>query len=81
MKMPGDISGDDLAQRLSFFGYEVTRQVGSHLRLTTVQGGQHHITIPRHNPLRIGTLSGILADIAEHLNLSKPEVVRQLFGK
>lgn len=81
MKMPRDISGDDLAQRLSFFGYEVTRQVGSHLRLTTVQGGQHHITIPRHNPLRIGTLSGILADIAEHLNLSKPEVVRQLFGK
>jgi hypothetical protein len=28
---------------------------GSHLRLTTDQNGQHHITIPNHDPLKIGT--------------------------
>ncbi len=79
--MPRDISADDFAKRLSVFGNEVTRQVRSHLRLTTAQGGQHPITIPQHDPLRIGTLSGILADIAEHLNISKLEVVSRLFGK
>ncbi len=81
MKMPRNISGDELAKGLSVFGYKVTRQVGSHLRLTTIQGGQHHITIPRHDPVKIGTLSGILADIAEHLKLSKQEAINRVFGK
>jgi predicted RNA binding protein YcfA (HicA-like mRNA interferase family) len=35
MKLPRDISGVDLAKRLGRIGYEVTRQAGSHLRLST----------------------------------------------
>ena len=35
MKLPRDVSGVDLAKRLGRLGYEVTRQTGSHLRLTT----------------------------------------------
>ena len=39
MRLPRDISGSELAKRLSRLGYAVTRQTGSHLRLTTTKGG------------------------------------------
>ena len=35
MKLPRDLSGLELAQLLRTVGYEITRQTGSHLRLTT----------------------------------------------
>ncbi|MDE3225001.1 MAG: type II toxin-antitoxin system HicA family toxin [Nitrospirota bacterium] len=79
MRLPRDLSGADLAQALKQFGYRITRQTGSHLRLTTSEHGEHHLTIPDHDPLRIGTLSSILADIAAHFELSRDEVVRRLF--
>lgn len=78
MKLPRDLSGDALAARLAVFGYAPTRQRGDHLRLTTSQGGEHHVTIPRHDPLKIGTLSGILADVGAHLGLSREEVLNRL---
>ncbi|MBM3580497.1 MAG: type II toxin-antitoxin system HicA family toxin [Alphaproteobacteria bacterium] len=53
MRLPRDLSGDTLARSLRQFGYETTRQTGSHLRLTTHRGGEHHITIPRHAALRV----------------------------
>jgi predicted RNA binding protein YcfA (HicA-like mRNA interferase family) len=80
MRLPRDVSGDDLAQALRQFGYRVTRQTGSHLRLTTVERGEHHITIPKHNAFRIGTLATILRDVADHLELSREELVERLFG-
>jgi predicted RNA binding protein YcfA (HicA-like mRNA interferase family) len=52
MKLPRDVSGADLAKRLGRLGYEVTRQTGSHLRLTTTERGQHHVTIRNHDPLK-----------------------------
>jgi predicted RNA binding protein YcfA (HicA-like mRNA interferase family) len=79
--LPRDLSGLELAKLLRDMGYEVTRQTGSHMRLTTAQEGQHHITIPKANPLRVGTLSGILGDIAEHFALSTDELAERLFEK
>lgn len=79
MKLPRDVSGQDLIRYLKKFGYEVTRQSGSHIRLTTAKQGEHHITIPNHNPLKIGTLSSILTDIANHFNLSKDQLIMELF--
>jgi predicted RNA binding protein YcfA (HicA-like mRNA interferase family) len=67
MKLPRDVSGADLAKRLGRLGYEVTRQSGSHLRLTTSERGQHHVTIPNHDSLKMGTLAGILNDVAARL--------------
>jgi predicted RNA binding protein YcfA (HicA-like mRNA interferase family) len=81
MKLPRDLSGDELAKFLKQFGYQITRQTGSHLRLTTQEKGQHHVTIPRHSPLRTGTLAGILADVAGHFELSREEIIQQLFKK
>ncbi len=46
MKLPRDLSGLDLAKALSGVGYRVTRQTGSHIRLTTDRPAQHHVTIP-----------------------------------
>ncbi|MCU0235252.1 MAG: type II toxin-antitoxin system HicA family toxin [Thermoanaerobaculales bacterium] len=79
-KLPRDISGRQLAKTLSSLGYEVTRQSGSHLRLTTTVNGEHHITIPNHDPLKVGTLSGILREIANHLEMSVNDLSIRLFG-
>jgi predicted RNA binding protein YcfA (HicA-like mRNA interferase family) len=56
VKLPRDLSGAELAKNLGRVGYEVTRQTGSHIRLTINKPVQHHITIPAHDALRIGTL-------------------------
>jgi predicted RNA binding protein YcfA (HicA-like mRNA interferase family) len=58
----------------------VTRQTGSHLRLTTAEGGQHHVTIPAHDPLKVGTLAAVLSDVAAHFEISRDELRRRLFG-
>ncbi|MBN3899398.1 MAG: type II toxin-antitoxin system HicA family toxin [Nostoc sp. NOS(2021)] len=79
MKLPRDLSSDDLIKALSRLGYEVSRQTGSHIRLTTQENGEHHLTIPAHNPIKIGTLNAILRDIAEHFNLSRDELLQELF--
>jgi len=79
LRLPRDISGDELAERLKRLGYRVTRQTGSHMRLTTPRGGEHHVTIPRHSPLRLGTLAGILAEVAQHLAVSRDDLYGLLF--
>ena len=81
MRLPRDLSGEELAILLGRYGYEVTRQTGSHMRLTTTQGGEHHITIPRHQSLRVGTLNAILRDVAEHLDIPRQTLLATLFGK
>lgn len=37
MRLPRNLGGDDLIALLQRYGYEVTRQTGSHIRLTTTQ--------------------------------------------
>ena len=80
MRMPRDITGDELARRLSILEYRPTRQTGSHLRLTTDRLGEHHITIPRHDPLKIGILNSILRDIAAHHRTARESLIDLLFG-
>ena len=79
MKIPRDISGARLIQLLDRFGYESTRQTGSHVRLTTQENGQHHITVPLHDSLKIGTLNSILRSIADHFGLTKDEFLEKMF--
>jgi predicted RNA binding protein YcfA (HicA-like mRNA interferase family) len=80
LRLPRDVSGDDLAKALGDLGYRITRQSGNHLRLTTLERGEHHVTIPRHAALRVGTLSGLLGDVAQHFALSREELIERLFG-
>ena len=81
MRLPRDLSGRDLAKRLERLGYVITRQTGSHLRLTTQRGGEHHVTIPAHEALRVGTLVTILEMVAEHFKLERTALLEQLFGR
>ena len=78
-KIPRDITGYELIKIIGKFGYQITRQTGSHIRLTTKENGIHHITVPNHNPLKIGTLSNILSDLADHFQISKKELLEKLF--
>ncbi len=80
MKLRRGISGMELTKALKQLGYIQTRQAGSHVRLTTQQNGEHHLTIPNHDPVKIGTLSAIIADVANHFNKSKEEIALILWG-
>jgi len=78
MKTPRDVSGPELAKVLRKLGYIVTRQSGSHLRVTTQAGGQHHEVIPNHSPIKMGTLKSILRNVSAHHRMSIPEVLEML---
>ena len=80
MRIPRDMDGAELAKRLERIGYVVTRQVGSHMRLPTQRGGEHHVTIPAHKPLRIGTLNSVVGDVASHLGITKNELLGELLA-
>lgn len=78
MKLSRDVSGADLVKALRVLGYETTRQTGSHIRLTTSEKGSHHVTIPNHSSLRIGTLAAILDDVATHFGINRQALLSKI---
>ena len=80
MKLPRSVSGAELVKARSRLGYEVTRQTGSHIRLTLQVAQQRHVTIPNHDPIKVGTLSAVIADVSAQLDIPRDELVRKLFG-
>lgn len=81
MKLPRQVSGIELVGCLEKLGYRVTRQTGSHIRLTREELPQHHVTVPNHSPLRLGTLSSIVNEVAVRLRLSRSDLISRLFGE
>jgi predicted RNA binding protein YcfA (HicA-like mRNA interferase family) len=82
VKLPRDVSAADLITALNQIGYKITRQKGSHIRLTNIQlKGEHHITIPNHSPIKIGTLNNIMKEISEKLDITKDDLIIQLFNE
>lgn len=81
MKLPRNLSGSQLIKALEQSGYKATRQTDSHVRLTSLLPKEHHLTIPLHDPLRIGTLAAILADVAMHRGITRDELLARLFRK
>jgi len=79
MRLPRDLSAAERVKALQKFGYSPTRQTGSHLRLTTSEPMPHHITIPAHDALRVGTLASIIGAVAHSQKLSRDEVLHRLF--
>jgi predicted RNA binding protein YcfA (HicA-like mRNA interferase family) len=77
--LPRNLSGDELSKALARLGYRVARQTGSHMRLTTHHNGEHHVTVPKHFPLKVGTLNGILREVGRQFGLDREELLRQLF--
>jgi predicted RNA binding protein YcfA (HicA-like mRNA interferase family) len=78
VKTPRDVSGPDLAKALRALGYEKVRQDGSHLRLTTNVDGQFHVTVPNHDPIKVGTLRSIIKLVAEHHRITPEHLLDQL---
>ena len=81
MRTPRDLDVDTLVRRLRRLGYAETRQKSSHVRLTlpadpATGRPERHLTVPLHDPIRVGTLSGILADVADPLGVTKDDVIR-----
>ena len=67
-------AGQDAAEA----GITVTRQNGSHLRVTTQQGGEHHEVVPNHSPVKLGTLKSILRSVATHHRMGMAELMEAL---
>lgn len=78
MRLPRDVSGVKLVKALRVLGYEISRQSGSHIRVTTTKNGTHHVTVPKHDPLKLGTFASILDDVAAHHGINRNQLLRTL---
>jgi len=78
VKTPRDVSGPDLIKALRMLGYERIRQDGSHIRMTTQDDGEFHVTVPNHQTLRVGTFKSILKLVAIHHHLTVEELLEKL---
>lgn len=79
MKIPRDLNAARLIKQLTKIGYVETRQTGSHIRLTRKSiESEHHITIPNHDPIKLGTLNKILNDISQDLKIHKNDLLKKL---
>ena len=63
MKLPRDVSGRDAVKALRRLGFTVTRQQGSHIRLS--RDGVH-VTVPDHRTILLKPLQTLLrqADVS-----------------
>lgn len=79
MKLPRSLSAAQLLKGLGKLGYVEVRQTGSHVRLLCEANGGHHLTVPMHDPLKVGTLAAILSDVAQHHGMTRTELLRRFF--
>jgi predicted RNA binding protein YcfA (HicA-like mRNA interferase family) len=75
MKLPRGVSADRLIRALERVGYTLIRQKGSHARLLHAGSPAHSITVPLHNPMKIGTFHGILVEVAQAQSVSIQSIV------
>jgi predicted RNA binding protein YcfA (HicA-like mRNA interferase family) len=79
VKLPRDIAGRDLVRALiRNWDYREVNRVGSHIILQTETPTHHRVSVPDHDPLRIGTLTAILRSIARAKNVSREELIASL---
>jgi predicted RNA binding protein YcfA (HicA-like mRNA interferase family) len=72
MKVPRDLSGAQLIKVLCRdWEYRTIHQEGSHVILQTGTPGHHRLSVPRHSPLRVGTLNAIIRAVAAHKGVDR----------
>ncbi|MEL6603164.1 MAG: type II toxin-antitoxin system HicA family toxin [Cyanobacteria bacterium J06614_10] len=81
MRVPRDLSSGDLITSPARLDYEVVRQTGSHIRVRTQRNGQHNITIPAHDPIKLVKLTAILRDVATHFQVTRNQLMEELFSQ
>jgi predicted RNA binding protein YcfA (HicA-like mRNA interferase family) len=77
-KLPRDVRGERLAAALEKIGYRIVRQTGSHIRLKGGVSGEDPVTVPRHDPIKVGTLSSILDDVVKQTGIAREQLLRLL---
>ena len=79
MKVPRDLSGAQLIKVLCRdWGYHQVHQEGSHVILKTETPGHQRLSVPNHDPLRVGTLNGIVRTVAAHKGVDRQAVLNAL---
>lgn len=79
MKLPRNLYGRDLAKVLcTQWDYSKVNQVGSHIILQTETPNHHRLSVPDHKPLRIGTLSAIIREVAAAKGVTREEILATL---
>lgn len=79
MKLPRDLSGVQLIKVLCRdWDYRLVHQEGSHAILQTETPGHQRLSVPNHNPLRIGTLNAILRTVAMHKGFDRQALLDSL---
>ena len=79
MKVPRDLSGAQLIKALCRdWGYRQLHQEGSHIILQTELPGHQRLSVPNHNPLRVGTLNSIVRAVATHKGVDRQAVLNSL---
>jgi predicted RNA binding protein YcfA (HicA-like mRNA interferase family) len=79
MKVPRDLSGAQLVKVLCRdWGYQVVHQEGSHIILQTGLPTHQRLSIPNHNPLRIGTLNSIIRAVSAHKSVERQQLLNSL---
>ena len=78
MKLPRNLTGEKLGRGLQRIGYSLDRQAGSHMIFRCPSPRKHSVTVPNHKPLKVGTLSTILHEIALERSLSVEALLRQM---
>jgi predicted RNA binding protein YcfA (HicA-like mRNA interferase family) len=77
MRLPRDVSGKQLIKALSKLGFTAERQSGSHVRLRH-QGTGDSVTVPMHDPIRVGTLSRIVADVTAMAGVERETLIASI---
>jgi predicted RNA binding protein YcfA (HicA-like mRNA interferase family) len=79
MKIPRDLSGAQLVKILCRdWGYRVAHQEGSHIILQTEEPSHQRLSIPNHNPVRVGTLNSIIRAVSQHKGVERQELLETL---
>lgn len=78
MKLPRNVSGDAVVKGLRRVGYDVTRQKGDHVYMTTSVNGEHHVSVPLHHPIKVGTFAAIVAAVGSHLRIERGQLLRSM---
>ena len=79
MKVPRDLSGAQLVKVLCRDrGYRIMLQEGSHIILQTDTLVHQRLSVPNHNPSRIGTLNSIVRAVSIHGGVERQKLLESL---
>ena len=79
MKVPRDLDGTQLIKALCRdWNYQKVNQEGSHVILQTKTPGNQRLSVPNHNPLRVGTLNAILKAVAAHKGVARETLLNSV---